>query len=283
MAPKPDGGQGTGWDPSQGGTTPGTGAGSSSARTSLWDLNGLNEKVPIIIQYGERDAARRVPRQLDPYDREGAIAQRSSPTPGMPADLVKRPILLYGQDPKAYLAFQQALYAGGFYGSASPNSIPWGSDPTGSTYDAWKRVLAATQQAQSAGINLTPEQVLQQGVEQHTAAQKGMPVPKNPLIIQQSDPATLAGIVQQAAQDALGRNLSDGEVQSFVKSFQQQEAAYSKRRYNATEDQSGGTHTLVAPDPEAQAERFVEKGHGGEADSEDAADYIGVLYNLLGG
>ena len=273
-APKqPDGG----WDPSAGGDSAGT---TGSARTTLWDLNGLNEKVPIIVDYGSSMTAASRSR-LDPYDRDLAERSATPAVPGLPADLVKRPIQLYATDPKAYLDFQRALFAGGFYGSSSPTSIPWGSDPTGATYDAWKRVLTAAQQAQASGLNVTPEQVLAQGVAQHKAATAAGP--KNPLVIQQTDPAVLRGLVQRAAQSSLHRNLSDAEVASFVRAFHEEEAAYSKRRFAAQEDQTGGTHTLVAPDASAQAEEFVQGGHSAEASNEREADLIGVLQQMLGG
>lgn len=259
------------------------------ARTGLWDLSGLDQKTPILIQHGG------VPtKHLDPGD--AAIASKYQPVSALPGtppegsgllgDLVKRPIQLYGTDPQAYLQFQQALFAAGFYGSASASSIPWGSDPQGTTYDAWKKVLIASQQAQSAGIDITPDELLTDAVKRHQAAQKGIGIPKSPLVIQQTDPATLRGIAQQAAQDALGRNLSTDEVNQFVEAYHRQEAAISKQTYQASQDTSGGTHVinnLTDGSAKAQAEEMVEKAHPVEAGANRLAQYVGVLQQLLSG
>lgn len=266
MPPNPDGG--AGWDPSQGG---GAASSTSSAAHSLWDLSGLNDKAPITVLFG----AGHLPRNLPEEDRQAA----QNPVLGLPADLVKRPITLFGSDPKAYLAFQQALFAGGFYGAASAKSIPWGSDPAGATYDAWKRVLSAAQQAQAAGIRLTPDEVLARGAQAGTSG----PQAKAPMVIQTTDPALLAGLVQRAAQDALGRNLSKAEVDSFVQSFHNQERAYSQKRYQAEQNTTGASFELSSPDASAQAQQFVEQGHPAEAANNMEADYIGVLQRMLRG
>jgi hypothetical protein len=202
---------------------------------------------------------------------------------GRPEDLIKKPILLFGSDPKGYLAFQQALFAGGFYGDASPKSIPWGADPNGSTANAWKRVLIAAQQAQAAGLGLTPDDILARGVQGRKAADAGMPASKAPLVIQTTDPAVLSGLVQQAAQAALGRNLDPGEVQKFITSFHMQEEAYSRQRYKAEQDASGtgATYRLSQPDASADAQKFVGDAHPTEAGANDLADYVGVIHSLL--
>lgn len=272
--PQPDGG----WDPSQSG-----GSSTTTAATTLWDLGGLDKSKPITIGYGSKTEAKRVAgSSLDPYDRETAQSTATSPSLGLPADLVKQPITLYSTDAKAYLAFQQALYAGGFYGSMSTQSIPWGSDPTGATFDAWKRVLIAAQQAQSAGLSITPQQVLERGIQQRKDAGTGA-VPKAPLVIQTTDPATLTGLVQRAAQDALGRNLSKEEVGKFIASFHSQEQAFSRKKYAAEQDTTGKTFEFTSPDPTAQATEFVEGGHPTEAGGNKLADYVGVLQQLIGG
>jgi hypothetical protein len=216
-------------------------------------------------------------------DQITAEQSASPPITGSAADLVKYPITLYGSDPKAYLQLQQALYAAGFYGSTPASSIPWGSDPQGTTYDAYKKVLIATQQAQAVGLDITPSEMLSDAVKRHQAATAGATVPKPGLVIQQSDPAVLRGLVQQAAQEALGRNLSADEVNSFVESFHRQEAAYSKKSYEAQQNTTGSTFTLTQPDANAQAKEFVEGGHPQEAGGQDLAGYIGVLQSLLNG
>lgn len=251
------------------------GVDSSSAQKSLWDLNGLDNTKEITYQYQPALGVNN-PRaaNIPEGDQEKSLK---------PEVLMRRPIEYYYKDPAKYLEFQQRLFAGGFYGATPASSIPWGSDPQGTTLDAWKKVLIAAQQAQTAGYNLTPDQVLQQGIEQHTAAVKNAPVSKPALIVQYSDPAVLTGLVQQAAQASLGRNLSKDEVNRFVQEFHAQEAAYSKKNYQAQLDQTGKTFNLTQPNPQAQAEQFVEQGHPQEAGGQLLAGYVAQLQSMLNG
>jgi len=259
----------------------GDSSGSSSPRTGLWDLSGLDEKNPIIVR-GATGMSAQSRSHLGIGDQATAEKSAAPPITGSAADLVKYPITLYGSDPKQYLQLQQALYAAGFYGSTPASSIPWGSDPQGTTYDAYKKVLIATQQAQAAGFNITPTEMLSDAVARHKAATAGAQVPKPGLVIQQSDPAVLRGLVQQAAQEALGHNLSKDEVNGFVESFHRQEAAYSQKAYAAQQNSTGATFQLTQPDASAQAKEFVEGGHPTEAGGNRLADYVGVIQSLLG-
>lgn len=264
------------WDPAQGGA-PGTGSTTTSAQKSLWDLNGLNPDTPIIVSYGSK-----TPKNLDPYDTQIADASRAA-QPGKAGDLVKRPITLYGSDPKAYLALQQALFAGGFYGSTPVGSIPWGTDPQGATYDAWKKVLVAAQQAQDSGINVTPDQILQQGIKEHTAAKAAEPVPKNPLAIQLTDPSQIASSAQSAAQAVLGRNLSDEEVMHFISEYHAAETTYSKQAYETNNDQTGGTHVLTQPSLSGTIDTELHQKHGTEIAGNNLSDYVRALEQMVGG
>jgi hypothetical protein len=202
---------------------------------------------------------------------------------GTLGDLVKRPIQLFGSDPKGYLQFQQALFAAGFYGATPASSVPWGSDPQGTTYDAWKKVLIAAQQAQSAGLQITPDELLLDAVKRHQAATAGADVPKPGMVIQYSDPAVLRGLVQQAAQASLGRNLSAQQVNQFVQEFHAQEAAFSKKAYSAQQDTSGKEFDLTQPNASAQAQEFVSQGNPTEEGGQLLASYAGVLQHMLSG
>jgi hypothetical protein len=282
--PKPDGGF----------VIPAPGGDGSSAQDSLWDLGGLQTTdpktgQPSLIMTGLPTRPRGASRQLDPYDRENQQSQfnaEAAPVLRTPLELVQYPIKLYASNPAEYLQLQQALFAAGFYGSTPASSIPWGSDPQGTTYDAWKKVVIASQQAQQAGYNITPTDLLNDAVARHKAAQKGIAVPKAPLIIQQTDPAVLRGVAQTAAQAALGRNLSASEVNSFVEEYHKQEAAISKQNYEAQQDQTGGTHTitnLTEGSAQAMAEEEVKKNHPVEYQGQQLAGYIGVLQQLING
>jgi hypothetical protein len=247
-------------------------------QNSLWDLSGLSTD-PIITQAASHFNGI---NRLDPGDR--AIAERSTAEQnGLPSDLVKYPIDLYAKDPKAYLALQQQLYQGGFYGSTPASSIPWGTDPAGSTYDAYKKVLIAAQQAQAIGHSLTPDQVLAQAIQQHQAAAAAGPSGKPGMVVQYSDPAVLRGLVQQAAQASLGRNLSTEQVNAFVNEFHAQEAAFSKKNYAAQLDQTGKEFDLTQPNAAAQAQEFVDQSNPKEEGGQLLASYVGRLQQMLSG
>jgi hypothetical protein len=266
----------------------------TSPRTGLWDLGGLDPDTPIIIQRGTGMSAGDR-RHLGIGDQITAEQSATPPVAALPrpitdkdpagilGDLVKRPITLFASDPKGYLQFQQALFAAGFYGATPASSIPWGSDPQGTTYDAWKKVLIAAQQAQSAGLQVTPDELLLDAAKRHQAATAGASVPKPGLVIQYSDPAVLRGLVQQAAQASLGRNLSAAQVNTFVNEFHAQEAAYSKKLYSAQQDTSGQQFELTQPNPSAQAQEFVDQGNPSEEGGQLLASYVGRLQAMLNG
>lgn len=267
--PKPDGGE---WDDTKaaaGATT------SGSAAKTLFDLGDLDPKSPLIIDYGR--PASKLPRQLPQEDRDRAAR---APSLGLPEDLLKNPVKLFATDKKAYIGLQRAMFAAGFYGSASAESIRFGADLT-ATQKAWLGVLTATAQAQAAGHELTPDDVISQSIEGRAAGET--PGEADPEIIQLSDPRLIAGTAQKAAQSALGRNLDDGEIKSFIAHFQAEQSAYSKKRFAASQAKDGGSLTLTEPDLGAAATAAVEEGHGTEIAANNMADYIGVLERMLGG
>ena len=261
------------------------GVSSDSAQKSLWDLSGLDTSPGKVITYQyephlgpNNPRAANIPGEVDNPKNPGDQTQSVAPQV-----LMRRPIEYYYKDPAKYLDFQQRLFAGGFYGATPASSIPWGTDPQGATLDAWKKVLIAAQQAQSSGYNITPDQILQQGIEQHQAAIKNAPVSKPGMIVQYSDPAALTGIVQQAAQASLHRNLSPDEINRFIQEFHAQEAAYSKKNYQAQLDTTGKEFDLTQPNAQAQAEQFVQQGHPAEAGGELLASYMAQLQSMLNG
>jgi hypothetical protein len=242
----------------------------------LWDLSGLNNN-PIINQHGlGADNPRGANVPAGDQKKYGHTVDYS-----LPEDAVKLPISLYSTDPKKYLQLQQRLFQGGFYGATSASSIPWGSDPTGSTYDAYKKALVAAQQAQYIGNPMTPDEIIDQAITEHQAAQATAPKPG--MAIQTTDPAVLRGLVQQAAQASLGRNLSADQVNRFVEEFHAQEQAYSKQAYAAQTDQSGKSFNLTQPNATAQAQEFVDQGNPTEEGGQLLASYVGRLQQMLNG
>ena len=128
---------------------------------------------------------------------------------------------------------------------------------------------------------MTPDEIIDQAITEHQAAQATAPKPG--MAIQTTDPAVLRGLVQQAAQASLGRNLSADQVNRFVEEFHAQEQAYSKQAYAAQTDQSGKSFNLTQPNATAQAQEFVDQGNPTEEGGQLLASYVGRLQQMLSG
>jgi hypothetical protein len=121
---------------------------------------------------------------------------------------------------------------------------------------------------------LTPEQYLAQTLKLGGAALNAGPT-RAPLTINYSDPAALRGTLQQAAQAALGRDLSKGELEKFVHAFHGKEAAAQKANYN-----NAGSATQ--PDAGGEAKDFVDQGFTMEEGQRRGATFVDSLNQMLG-
>ena len=72
-----------------------------------------------------------------------------------------------------------------------------------------------------------------------------------------SNPDDLKAVFKKAAQEMLGRNLQDGDLNSLVQAFQQQEVAYQKKA-------ALGGEVTTTPTPATFAARNIEKDFGKE-------------------
>lgn len=265
--PQPDGG----WNPDQayGQATSTTGSG----QTDIWNLPTKLAGQNIIVDYGHH-VAKGLARHLPGED---VAANTAPPSSGSLEDLMGQPIKLFSSAPKDYLALQRALFQAGYYGSTPYGSIAWGSY-TNQTVDAWRQLLVHTAQAQSQGINATPNDIL------HQSANNRVSTPKSPgpLIVQHGDPKVVAGFLQQAAQSSLGRNLSDQEVAHFISEYRTAETAYYEKAQQAT-NAPAGRFDLTKPSPEADAQSYVAEQHPTEAAGNDMGDYVRQLESMLGG
>jgi hypothetical protein len=186
------------------------------------------------------------------------------------------------QDPaqkQQFYEWQQKLYAAGFYGSAKPTDVAWGTWDL-ATGAALKSAFSAAVQVAASGAPVTFDEYLTGLGQAKTAAQSG--IGTGPLVVQHEDPKAVAGMLQQAAQASLGRDLSDAEVEHFISEYKAAEDAYYKGRKVAT-DATGGRVDVTQPNLQAQAESFVQGGHGTEAAGNNMADYVKALESMLGG
>lgn len=264
---------GTGTEDTSSGAAPAAPSTTSSAQTDLFDTGNLNTSVPITIDYGANpspDLAKHLPTE-DRY---------RPPSSGNVNDLLKRPITLFSQNKDAYVSLQQMLFQGGWFGAASKESIRFGAS-IAATQQAWLHLLEATQMAQTAGQDVTPDNILDQSVTEANKNQIGQG--PSPLLIQHEDPKAIAAALQQAAQSTLGRDLSDAEVEHFISEYKAAEDAYGRQRQTANDATSGQRVDLTAPDLAGEAKQFVNEGHAGEADQQQGADYVGALEQMIGG
>lgn len=74
---------------------------------------------------------------------------------------------------------------------------------------------------------------------------------------QMTNPDDLKVVFRKAAQEMLGRNLQDGDLNRLVQTFQQQEVAYQKQA-------ALGGEVTATPSPTTFAERNIEKDFGKE-------------------
>lgn len=186
------------------------------------------------------------------------------------------------QDPskaQEYFGWQQKLFAAGFYGSAKPSDVAWHTWDL-ATGAALKAAFSAAVQVSASGAPITFDEYLTglAGAKQASAAG----APTGPLVIQHEDPTAVAGMLQQAAQASLGRDLSDAEIEHFLSEFASAETAYYKQG-NEAQNATGGQFSMTKPDLAGRAEAYVQGEHGTEAAGNNMADYVKALESMLGG
>jgi hypothetical protein len=102
------------------------------------------------------------------------------------------------------------------------------------------------------------------------------PAPQHQL----TNPRVIASVLQQTAQNVLGRNLSKEEVDHFVSDYTATEEEYFK---SVDAGAAGGNPiTYQPPSVETAAMDTLGQDHAAEAGGNRASDYLGVLQQLLG-
>ncbi len=186
---------------------------------------------------------------------------------------------LYATNRAGYIALQQKLYAGGFYGQASPQSIGLGAY-TQTTVAAYRAAVLAAVQSANSKTPITFDELLDQN-----AARPQAKTTHPGFVAQYSDPQTVAALAQRAAQTALGRNLDTATVGQFVAEFHRAEQEWNASQKQAALTAASGTDvaTTAQPSAEAAAAQFVQKGPmGTEAAGNNLADYVRVLESMVG-
>jgi hypothetical protein len=93
---------------------------------------------------------------------------------------------------------------------------------------------------------------------------------------QLSNPADLKTVFKKAAQDSLGHNLSDGDLNRLVETYQAQQLQYQKQV------SAGGT-TVQAPNAETFARNSIEKDFGDEVNIQKMDNIFSSIDQALSG
>ena len=93
---------------------------------------------------------------------------------------------------------------------------------------------------------------------------------------QLSNPADLKAVFRKAAQDSLGHNLGDGDLNRLVESYQAQQLQYQKSV------STGGT-TVQAPNAETFATTSIEKDFGTEVNTQKMDGIFNAIDQALSG
>jgi hypothetical protein len=180
-----------------------------------------------------------------------------------------------------YEQLQRSLWQAGFYGQTSIDGIHVGQWTT-QTQDALKNALGSYEQLGEGGkLPLTFSEFLNQNAAvaqdggQNAPSQSGGGPTRAPFASNTTDPAAIRAAVQSAAQQALGMNLSEDQIQAFVTEFQHQQVQAERASYNYQD--------TTTPDLSSEAMGFVQETNPHAYKQQNKTAYMDALVNLLGG
>ncbi len=277
----------------------------SSSTKDIWGL-GTYGSVDIAV------ASASTPRtgfggykNLPRADQEGNTGERPLGGPSMPAPAAAAPgggittatsktadqlmayyagLAYHGPAGKAELIdMQQRLYTAGFYGNVKPGEVAFGSWTPASSkaFSDALLTMVQTQQSGSERAPITFAEFVDQAAADKTKSATDNADKQAPTPHQLTNPRVIASVLQQTAQNVLGRNLSKEEVDHFVSDYTATEEEYFKS-VDASGVPGANPLTYQPPTPEAAAMDTLSQDHAAEAGGNRASDYLGVLQQLLG-
>lgn len=174
------------------------------------------------------------------------------------------------------IKMQQALFRAGYYGSAKPSDIAFGSWNSSVDAPAFRDAIKSMVDAErKKPTGLTFEEFVNNTGDSRDKSAKENAGPGQQHAF--TNPRVIASVLQQTAQTVLGRNLSKDEVDHFVSDYTATENEYFK-----TLDHPENGNTFQPPSVETAALDTLQQDHAGEAGGNRASDYLGVLQGLLG-
>lgn len=102
-----------------------------------------------------------------------------------------------------------------------------------------------------------------------------------PQVTLYTHPDDLTYIAQKTAQQVIGRNLSDDDLQKFIAGFHGMESTQSNATYAAGTPGGPGGAATAAPDMTAEATRFAEQMHPDEAYATKYIDAFKVFDQMI--
>lgn len=196
---------------------------------------------------------------------------------------------------KAFENLQAGLYMAGFYGKIDPAKITVGDRADSRTMSALTKFLK-----QAAVHNTTKEGADQPWLDYLSQLAKkdvygvmgggsggrggggggGSGSARAPFSPTVSNPEDLKAIARQVSVNVLGEEISDPELDKFVKLYQGMETGAQRHGYDAA--YAGGT-TVQAANPQVAAEQQLRKDHAVEAGSHDIANAFSNFLQIIGG
>lgn len=187
-----------------------------------------------------------------------------------PVDILKQVNAMSANDPSGFQSIQ-VLLSSGAWGTVHVNGV-FDHDTESALVNAMERYQ---QLSHGAGVGMSFTQYLERfgsaalRMQNGGSGSGGSGVPQVAL----QDPATIRQYAQAAAQQALGRDLSEGQLDQFVQQFQSaQQAAQTSTGASAT-----------TPDLSSDAMAFVQQNDAGDYKQNQRQSYLDALVNLFGG
>jgi hypothetical protein len=171
-------------------------------------------------------------------------------------------------DPAGYLAIQQAL-AAGVWGKVNVN----GAFDTTTENAIANAMVQYVKLSKGAGVGISFKDYLISTASSASALQQEQAQATAPPI-QVTDPESIRQNALQAAQEALGENIGEKQLNAFVEKFQAKQVSAQ---------QAGPGQQFSMPDLGAEAMSYVQGANPQEFKNNQRTAYLDQLVNLLGG
>lgn len=253
-------------------TTPGTNSGSS-----IWNLDvptgaqvytGINPPTTadgdVVHQKGVRTATYQSNNYVSADDFMSGLVKMSQTDPG------------------SFQQVQRQMWEAGYYGSEAWKDVRQGTWSPDTSTAVKKAIEAYADVAIKAGVPTTFTDFLSQNAGNAEAGGNvdgtAGGTPPNTQV-QLTDPVALKQAATQAAQQALGRNLTDAQLNAFVDSFHAQQTQSQQTSQLAAESNTNSVTTT--PDASAQATQFAEQQNPDEFAKYQTSAYTNIFANMF--